>query len=89
MESDPQLYVNDFINQKTIMANYPWVLSTITVLWEFCDSGELCSRRYNRSSSPPANIQGLQIFDVPRHKTPSTTGRDFFLLTSNIGEVRN
>ncbi|XXG52880.1 hypothetical protein AAC387_Pa03g1083 [Persea americana] len=57
MESDSQLYVNDFINQKTIMTNYPWVLSTITVLWEFCDSGELCSRRYNRSSSPPANIQ--------------------------------
>ncbi|KAJ8635438.1 hypothetical protein MRB53_009705 [Persea americana] len=59
MESDSQLYLNDFINQKTIMANYPWVLSTITVLWEFCDSGELCSRRYNRSSSPPANIQDI------------------------------
>eukprot|EP00268_Persea_americana_P041033 TRINITY_DN4086_c1_g1_i5.p1 TRINITY_DN4086_c1_g1~~TRINITY_DN4086_c1_g1_i5.p1 ORF type:complete len:163 (-),score=25.52 TRINITY_DN4086_c1_g1_i5:896-1384(-) len=62
MESDSQLYLNDFINQKTIMANYPWVLSTITVLWEFCDSGELCSRRYNRSSSPPANIQVLWEF---------------------------
>ena len=40
------------------MTNYPWVLSTITGIREFCDSAELCSRRYNRSSSPPANIQG-------------------------------
>ncbi|XXG52889.1 hypothetical protein AAC387_Pa03g1091 [Persea americana] len=39
------------------MTNYPWVLSTITGIREFCDSAELCSRRYNRSPSPPANIE--------------------------------
>lgn len=61
IESDSQLYLNDFFNQKTIMINYPRVLSTITGPREFCDSGELCSKRYNRSSFPRANIQGANI----------------------------